>query len=169
LSTFCQLFYNFLYNFLTICLATFWQLFWQLFQNFLATFLTIFDNFLTIFWQPYFLENFFTTTQQLFWPFFILMVLASCGDKYYRTNFISAVPTSLLIAPGLRTIQFLLSTQVNTALNYRQRRKLFRKRVWQQFGQLHKGYFMSLLICHANLELASFWWLCSCSQEYNYN
>jgi hypothetical protein len=37
-----------------------------------------------------------------------LMVLAICGDKYYRTNFISAVPTSLLIAPGLRTIQFLL-------------------------------------------------------------
>jgi hypothetical protein len=37
------------------------------------------------------------------------MVLASCGDKYYRTNFISAVPTSLLIAPGLRTIQFLFS------------------------------------------------------------
>jgi hypothetical protein len=36
------------------------------------------------------------------------MVLASCGDKYYRTNFISVGPSSLLIAPGLRTIQFLL-------------------------------------------------------------
>jgi hypothetical protein len=35
-------------------------------------------------------------------------VLASCANKYYGTNFISAVPTSLLIAPGLRTIQFLL-------------------------------------------------------------
>jgi hypothetical protein len=40
---------------------------------------------------------------------FILMVLASCGHKYYRTNFISAVPTALLIAPGLRTIQFLFT------------------------------------------------------------
>jgi hypothetical protein len=30
-----------------------------------------------------------------------LMVLASCGHKYYGTNFIYAVPTSLLIAPGL--------------------------------------------------------------------
>jgi hypothetical protein len=38
------------------------------------------------------------------------MVLASCGNKYYRTNFIYAVPSSLLIAPGLRTIQFLFST-----------------------------------------------------------
>jgi hypothetical protein len=28
------------------------------------------------------------------------MVLDSCGDKYYRTNVISAVPTSLLIAPS---------------------------------------------------------------------
>jgi hypothetical protein len=36
------------------------------------------------------------------------MVVASCRNKYYGTNFISAVPTSLLIAPGLRTIQFLL-------------------------------------------------------------
>jgi hypothetical protein len=35
------------------------------------------------------------------------MVLASCGNKYYRTNFIYAVPSSLLIAPGLRTIRFL--------------------------------------------------------------
>jgi hypothetical protein len=38
---------------------------------------------------------------------FILIVLASCDNKYYRTNFIYAVPTSLPIAPGLRTIQFL--------------------------------------------------------------
>jgi hypothetical protein len=29
------------------------------------------------------------------------MVVASCRNKYYGTNFISAVPTSLLIAPGL--------------------------------------------------------------------
>jgi hypothetical protein len=36
------------------------------------------------------------------------MVLASCGNKYYGTNFIYAVPSSLLIAPSLRTIQFLL-------------------------------------------------------------
>jgi hypothetical protein len=31
--------------------------------------------------------------------FFI--VLASCGKKYFGTHFIYAVPTSLLIAPGL--------------------------------------------------------------------
>jgi hypothetical protein len=36
------------------------------------------------------------------------MVVASCRNKYDGTNFISAVPTSLLIAPGLQTIQFLL-------------------------------------------------------------
>jgi hypothetical protein len=36
------------------------------------------------------------------------MVVASCSNKYCGTNFISVVPTSLLIAPGLRTIQFLL-------------------------------------------------------------
>jgi hypothetical protein len=36
------------------------------------------------------------------------MVVASYVNKYYGTNFISAVPTSLLIAPGLRTIHFLL-------------------------------------------------------------
>jgi hypothetical protein len=36
------------------------------------------------------------------------MVVASCRNKYDGTNFISAVPSSLLIAPGLRTIQFLL-------------------------------------------------------------
>jgi hypothetical protein len=36
------------------------------------------------------------------------MVVASCRNRYDGTNFISAVPTSLLIAPGLRTIQFLL-------------------------------------------------------------
>jgi hypothetical protein len=35
------------------------------------------------------------------------VVEASCENKYYGSNFISAVPTSLLIAPGLRTIQFL--------------------------------------------------------------
>jgi hypothetical protein len=35
------------------------------------------------------------------------MVVASSRNKYYGTNFISAMPTSLLIAPGLRTIQFL--------------------------------------------------------------
>jgi hypothetical protein len=37
------------------------------------------------------------------------MVLASCCNKYYGTNFIYAVPTSPLIAPGLRTIQFMFS------------------------------------------------------------
>jgi hypothetical protein len=51
----------------------------------------------------------------IFWPFFdnffcILMVVASCRNKYYGTNFISAVPISLLIAPGLWTIQFLFLT-----------------------------------------------------------
>jgi hypothetical protein len=37
------------------------------------------------------------------------MVVASCRNKYDGTNLISAVPTSLLIAPGLRTIQFLFN------------------------------------------------------------
>jgi hypothetical protein len=37
-----------------------------------------------------------------------VVVVASCRNKYDGTNLISAVPTSLLIAPGLRTIQFLL-------------------------------------------------------------
>jgi hypothetical protein len=33
----------------------------------------------------------------------------ACANKYYGTNFVYAVPSSLLIiAPGLRTIQFLL-------------------------------------------------------------
>jgi hypothetical protein len=50
------------------------------------------ENFLTIFWT--------------FFDFFFIW-LVSCGNKYYGTNFIYAVPTSLLIAPGLRTIQFL--------------------------------------------------------------
>jgi hypothetical protein len=60
-------------------------------------FLTTFRQLLTTFWQ-------FVLT------FFILMVLASCGNRYYGTNFIYAVPTSLLIAPGLWTIQFLFSS-----------------------------------------------------------
>jgi hypothetical protein len=30
-----------------------------------------------------------------------LIVLASCGNKYFGTNFKYAVPTLLLIAPGL--------------------------------------------------------------------
>jgi hypothetical protein len=42
------------------------------------------------------------------------MVVASCRNKYYGTNFISAVPTSLLIAPGLRTIQFLFLIQIRS-------------------------------------------------------
>jgi hypothetical protein len=46
-----------------------------------------------------------------FQTLFILIVLSSCGNKYFRTNFISAVPTSLLIAPGLRTILFLFFDQ----------------------------------------------------------
>jgi hypothetical protein len=79
--------------------------------------MNFFDNFLTIFWQLFdnFFDNFLTTSGQLFdnffnlffLTFFTLMVLASCGNKYFRTNFIYAVPSSLLIAPGLRTIQFL--------------------------------------------------------------
>jgi hypothetical protein len=35
-------------------------------------------------------------------------MLASCGNKYYGTHFVYAVPSSLLVAPGLQTIQFLL-------------------------------------------------------------
>jgi hypothetical protein len=46
-----------------------------------------------------------------FLTFFILMMVASCRNKYYGTNFISAVHTSLLIAPGFRTIQFLFITR----------------------------------------------------------
>jgi hypothetical protein len=73
----------------------------------------LFDNFLTAFWQLFdnFVDNFLTTfltTFANFFYFFILMVVASCRNKYYGTNFISTVPTSLLIAPGLRTIQFWL-------------------------------------------------------------
>jgi hypothetical protein len=97
LTTFWQLFDIFFDNFLT----TFWQLFdnilttcWQLFDNYLTTFWQFFVQFLTIF------DNFFDNFWQLFWLFF-LMVVASCRNKYYGTNFISAVPTSLLIAPGL--------------------------------------------------------------------
>jgi hypothetical protein len=41
------------------------------------------------------------------------MVLASCGNKYYGTNFILAEPTSILIAPGLRIIQFLFFLEIN--------------------------------------------------------
>jgi hypothetical protein len=37
------------------------------------------------------------------------MVVASCNNKYSGTNFNNAVPTSLLIAPGLWTIQFLFN------------------------------------------------------------
>jgi hypothetical protein len=47
-----------------------------------------------------------------FLTFFILIVLASCGYKYYGTNFIYAVPTSLLIAPSLRTIQLLFKLYI---------------------------------------------------------
>jgi hypothetical protein len=61
----------------------------------LTTFQLIFDNILTIF------VTFF----------FISVVIASCGNKYYGSNFISAVPISLLIAPGLRTIQFLFQVE----------------------------------------------------------
>jgi hypothetical protein len=57
-----------------------WRNFWQLFANFcqlfdnfwqLTTFLPFFDNFLTL--------------------FFIFIVLSSCDNKYYGTNFIYAV------------------------------------------------------------------------------
>jgi hypothetical protein len=98
----------------------FWTTFWQLFDNFLTTFwhfLTtfwqLFDNFLTTFWQLFdnffdnFFDIFFDNFCQHFWLFFIVMVVASCRNRYDGTNFISTVPTSLLIAPGLRTIQFL--------------------------------------------------------------
>jgi hypothetical protein len=46
-------------------------------------------------------------------------VLASCGNKYYGTNFIYAVPSSLLIAPGLRTIQFLFFNDLDKDVNLR--------------------------------------------------
>jgi hypothetical protein len=67
-------------------------------------------------------------------------VLASCGDKYYGTNFIYAMPPSLLIAPGLRTIQFLLSTTLlRTPHVYRGQRVLHsRNSVRGQFTILIK-------------------------------
>jgi hypothetical protein len=112
LTTFWQLFDNFLTTFWTIFwqlfvnfLTTFWQLFWQLFDSLLTTFWQLCNNFLTTF-LTIFLKTFLTTFANFF-NFFILMVVASCCNKYYGTNFISAVPTSLLIAPGLRTIQLL--------------------------------------------------------------
>jgi hypothetical protein len=54
----------------------------------------LFDNFF-----DHFFDHFFDNFCQLL-DFFILMVVASCRNKYYGTNFISTVPTSLLIAPG---------------------------------------------------------------------
>jgi hypothetical protein len=67
----------------------------------MTTFWQLPDNLLTTFWQLF--DNCFDF-------FFILIGVASCCNKRYGTNFISAVPTSLLIAPGLRTIiQFLLN------------------------------------------------------------
>jgi hypothetical protein len=62
-----------------------------------------FDIFLTSFGQLF--DNFLTIVL----TFFILRMIASCGNKYYGTNVISAVPTLLLIAPGLQTIQFLIN------------------------------------------------------------
>jgi hypothetical protein len=121
LTTFWQLFDNFFDNFLTT--------FWQLFDYFLTAFWQFFDNFATTFWQLFhnfwttFLTTFvttFVTSFAKFLIFFILMVVASCRNKYYGTNFIYAVPTSLLIAPGLRTIQFLFDNFLTT--------------FWQLFG-----------------------------------
>jgi hypothetical protein len=50
--------------------------------------------------------------------FFISVVVASCGNKYYGSNFISAVPTSLLITPGLQTIQFLFLSLLPNCRNW---------------------------------------------------
>jgi hypothetical protein len=118
-------FWNDLITFYNL-LTTFWQLFdnfftffWHFFDNVLTTFANFlptigqlfwqFLHFLTAFWD--FLRTcwqFFVNFLTVFWQFFlILMVLASCGNKYYKTNFTYAVPTFLLIARGLRTIQFL--------------------------------------------------------------
>jgi hypothetical protein len=74
-------------------LTTFWQIFYKLFDNCLSTLCQLFVNFLTI------LTTFF----------FFCVAVACWAYKYYGTNFTSALPTptSLLIAPGLRTIQFL--------------------------------------------------------------
>jgi hypothetical protein len=122
LTFFWQIFDKFLTTFLTNFwqifdnfLKTFWQLFWHLFDKF-GNFLTTFWHLIDIFWQL--LDNFLKTFWQLltiFWLFFILIVLASCGNKYFGTNFIYTLPTSLLIAPGLWTIQFLLSVPFGPA------------------------------------------------------
>jgi hypothetical protein len=48
----------------------------------------------------------------------MLTLEASCCNKYYGTNFASALPTSLLIAPGLRTIQFLLLMPFSHSLTF---------------------------------------------------
>jgi hypothetical protein len=137
-------------------LITFWQLFdnflttfWQLFDNFFDNFLTVFDNFLTIFWPTFnnfwqLFDNFLTTFANFCWLFFILMVVASCLNKYYGTNFIYAVPTYLLIAPGLWTIQFLFWQLFD---NFLTTFWLFFDKFWQlvellrNFGQLDNFLF----------------------------
>jgi hypothetical protein len=64
----------------------------------------------------YFLLTFLTIFRPLVGHLFLLMELASCCNNYSGINFIYAVPTSLLIAPGFRTIQFLLLTQTKIIL-----------------------------------------------------
>jgi hypothetical protein len=86
----------------------------QLFDNFLTTLQQLFDNFLTTFFTT-FLTTFLTTFANFF---FFLMVVAGCRNKYYGTNFISAVPTSLLIAPGLQTIQFLFFSLSSSSFSW---------------------------------------------------
>jgi hypothetical protein len=81
-TTFWQFFEN-LFIFFWLFLTIFWQLFvnfWQLFDNFLTTFYNfwhLFDIYLKTFWH--FFDIFLTKNV----AFFILMVLASCSNKYY--------------------------------------------------------------------------------------
>jgi hypothetical protein len=106
-----SLFFGFLTSetkILTTFLTTFWQLFWQLFDQFLTTFWQLFDIFFTFF------DNFLTTLWPLLTSFdnFLTFFHFDCASQLWQqifwNKFIYAVPTSLLIAPGLWTIQFLL-------------------------------------------------------------
>jgi hypothetical protein len=51
------------------------------------------------------------------------MVLASCGNKYYGTNFPYTVLSSLLIAPCLQTIQFLFFWTENNKKKKKKKKK----------------------------------------------
>jgi hypothetical protein len=100
--------FHFFDNFFDNLLTTFWQLFgnflttfWQLFDNFLTTFWKPFDNFLTTFWQL--LDNFWKLLYKLYNFVCFLFVFKS----YFSWHLIFLYLSILIVATGLRTIQFL--------------------------------------------------------------